>query len=202
MSLHFGPGKATFIHIPKCAGTSVKQWGRSLPGTRSVAKHIKSNQALTIFRNPGQIFAVIRNPYDRAVSLFHFCGQLGTGQITMQQRWPACYYVWRDLYGLGFESFLAALRDHDAAADTNDPNWHLWDCQWSWVADAPDPVLLRYENLSQDFEKIQVLLEHHDPLPLVNRSKHQDYRVYLNSNVQKLIEDIWSEDIQRFDYRP
>ena len=201
MTMHFGPDKATFIHIPKCAGTSIKTWGKKISGVRSGPKHIKVGGAKQMFKTPGRFFAVVRNPYDRAVSLFHFCGQLGRGDINLGGSRPHVYDVWRDVYPKGLRYFLEAIRDQDPKIVTSDRDWHHWDSQWSWIANEPDTIILRHERLVDDFRIIQDLLDCHEPLPLINQSQHDHYETYLDPEVKKLIQDIWAEDFERFGYQ-
>jgi hypothetical protein len=200
MTMHFGPDRATFIHIPKCAGSSIKTWGNKIPGIRGGPKHIKVGGAKQMFKTPGRFFAVVRNPYDRAVSLFHFCGQLGQGKINLGGWKPPVYDVWRDMYALGLLHFLQRTRAHDAQFDTSDRNWHHWDSQWSWISSESDTIILRHEHLADDFRLIQDLLNCHGPLPLINQSQHDHYETYLDPDVKLLIQDIWAEDFKRFGY--
>ena len=74
MTIHFQQVPATFIHIPKTAGTSVSVWANnnSIPFIASDEenKHCTLEKAKQLFPNTGTVFTIVRNPHDRMVSLF------------------------------------------------------------------------------------------------------------------------------------
>lgn len=204
MTVVFTNHKVAFIHISKCAGTSVKEWAKPISGLKHLSKHAKfDNPQHRIKGQDYKVFSIVRHPADRAVSLFHFCGQLGLGSIKLHPRSrPKVYDRWLTYYEQGFETFLMAIRDRDPNVDCwpADPDWHMWDSQCSWLGGCESPIVLRYENLNNDFSKMQQALGDYRPLPLTNSSEHDDYRQYITQDTKKLIEDIWREDFERLNY--
>ena len=198
MALHFGPGLATFIHIPKCAGTSVVGWTKSLRPINT-NKHAKWPKVKAHWPSHGQVFTLVRNPYSRAISLYHYLGQLATGKISSPRQY-APYARWKELYAQTFKHFLIALAANDPSVDVTDTNWHVWDTQWSWIADAPDPLIIRIEELDQNLPTLKNMLALDGDLPTVNVSEHAFYKDYYDHETRALVEQIWAEDFHKLNY--
>ena len=63
-------------------------------------------------------------------------------------------------------------------------------------------VILRMETLQNDWDQLFPQLGIRDPLklPLVNSSKHKDYRTYYSSEDIAFVREHWKEDIEAFGY--
>lgn len=154
--------------------------GRSHKGTCSIVTEQDLQDYLT--------FSVIRNPYDRMVSL----------------------WLWgcNTVYGHDFDVFV----DNVANNKYQDFNRVRYRSQVEWISDINGKVrvahLLRYENLTQDFSALQDLIGiERFPLLVRNtaldkskkeRKVFQDY--YSSEITRKIVEDIWAEDFAKFGY--
>lgn len=74
--------KCIFIHIPRCAGTSVEQWlvGQDYWGVDSSRKHLIASQARSAYREYWEEyfkFAIVRNPFDRILSCLKYQSYFG-----------------------------------------------------------------------------------------------------------------------------
>jgi hypothetical protein len=83
---------ATYHHVPRTAGTSLKLWTREnikdfeeapLPEFTPANIDLVPNYDYmkTIWPNMGTRFTFVRNPFSRLVSLYHFVGQIASNRL-------------------------------------------------------------------------------------------------------------------------
>jgi hypothetical protein len=133
-------------------------------------------------------FSVVRNPYDRMVSL----------------------WLWgcKSVYKTGFDQFVNDVANNKY----QDFNHVRYRSQAEWISDADGQVkvqhLLKYETLAHDFANFLKQLNI-EPFPLLvrntaldrsnkKRKKFQDY--YTSNTTRQTVEDIWAVDFQMFNY--
>ena len=80
--------KLIFIHIPRCGGTSIEHaFGEDLWKYNPKEKHISCNDAINLYGhnkwNSYFTFTIIRNPYDRIISMWK-CGYYGNHKSLFQ----------------------------------------------------------------------------------------------------------------------
>lgn len=149
-------------------------------------------------------FAVVRNPWDRMVSLFHFYKQLTEpgGQLHGQKRAALA----QDRLG-GFREWVCSddlVPNLNLTAESQ--NAHKSRLQSDWVVDESGKVgvdfVAKFESLHDDFDTIcnQVGI-HDEKLPWKNASKHSDYKTYFDDETIEVVSRIFDEDLKRFDYQ-
>jgi hypothetical protein len=130
-------------------------------------------------------FAVVRDPWDRMVSYYHYTiEQLQGKHVTKKKDLTASL----EMLDRGFDYFVenngkpaTIIHQHKLIQDID--------------------LILRFENLEKDFEQIQDRLYCKIPLPLDNTSKHLPYKEYYTQ--QKTIDrvaDLFEEDIKKYGY--
>ena len=133
-------------------------------------------------------FSVVRNPYDRMVSL----------------------WLWgcQTVYDPDFDRFVSNVADNRY----HDFNQVRYKSQVKWISDAQGTVrvqhLLRYESLARDFSEflIQIGIEPFDllirntalNLSKKERSLFKDY--YSSELTRQTVEYLWADDFQMFGY--
>ena len=137
--------------LPKCGGTSISNWinkGEGIIGHPKLEMLNYSNQFT---------FTIIRNPWDRYFIIF--CLKLKKKQIFKVI-----------IIFISFEEFIKNLKIPELWFDeqTN---------QCEWFRSGID-LIIKYENLHQDFKIIQKLLNNYTPLPHHHKSEHDNYRTY------------------------
>jgi hypothetical protein len=170
-------GEGVFIHIPKTAGTSISFW-------------FKKNIHDVIFRNTVHVslsnikysydfsICVVRNPWDRIVSLWAFWNKLKKENI------PFDFFV-RNLHTYIF----------------NEHAWFTFDTpQKAWVPNGVT-YLLKFETLEDDFKVIQEKFNCFEPLPCVNTSEHDDYKKYYTQETWDIVSDVFKDDVEEFGYK-
>ena len=178
--------QATFIHIPKNAGTSITHWLISYTNTSQPmekvhgGKHADQYRVEKFLRQRNQTlgftFCVVRNPWDRLVSTYHY--YIKRGQINPKK--------------LSFDDFIKGKWKEG----------NKWGCsrkqQHQYYYDMD--IILRYENLEEDFKQIQDFYGIKKDLGTKNTSKHKDYKSYYNQERIDIVAEHCKKDIKIFNY--
>lgn len=167
-----------FIHIPKNAGISITRW---------FAKHFKIKPTQTGYIHPetsmikipfDETFAVVRNPWDRTVSLWSFWNKMNRMDISFDE----------------FVRNIHTYKFHEGAWFTLDQSQKTW---------IPDGVtyLLKFETLEEDFKLIQEKFGCFEPLEHENTSEHDEYEKYYTQETWDIVAEVFKDDIEEFGYK-
>lgn len=170
--------KCIFVEVPKTGSTSI----RSIIGRP--AKH-----HLTIVEIENQVtkqqfdeyfkFAFVRNPWDRALSLYEYI-----------LKTPKHYYHEQCLQ---FVNFSAYLRERPPLPQQYDFLSKHGKNQLNFIG--------RFENLQQDFntvcDKIGIPKQ---KLRHQNKSKHKHYTEYYDDEAREIVAEKYAKDIEYFGY--
>lgn len=195
--------KIAFIHIPKCAGTSVNKWLEQFQMPERISAH-PTLESLKRTREIDFSFTIVRNPWDRLVSFYHFTKNIrdpqgiliqhGITNQMLQDMFYHCngYSVWPS-----FDQWLRDLpnfKKPEIMKDFPTPmtQQHLW-------VNGLD-VVLRVENLEHDFRQIQEKFNCLTPLPLENTSTHTSYQDYYTAETKDLVANWFADDIKLLGY--
>lgn len=175
----------TFIHVPKSAGSSVVSWMKvNFPEHERVQGH-PSLPMVRQYWDVKRSFAIVRNPWSRFVSMYFYLKQYGfywkENNITCEDDFPS----WND--------FIEKMDYTTASWNTLSTN------QAAWLEGGVD-FLFKAETLSDDFIAIQNLLNCHAPLPYINTSAHDDYRMYYSESQRNRIAKVFEQDIDLYRY--
>jgi len=169
---------ATFIHIRRTGGTSVRRTIQAHNRTDIVPlkekKHPSISEALAYHGHLGFVFTTVRNPYDRLVSLYHH---------QKRHRYPGARKP--------FEKYVYEV------ADFNDHAKPI-----SEYLDGEVDFVLRYESLEKDYATVcEKIGCKHKKLARHNKSPgKKNYRTYYNEELRKFVYDKYSADFKRFGY--
>jgi hypothetical protein len=170
----FNDGKITFIHIPKTAGSSISRWCLKRTDGIILKDHIFLNE----IENPAPItFTVVRNPWDRIVSMFVF----------IQKHMPQ--FLCEEFNDFVLHKIkIWSFGKHKLSTP-----------QIRWIEPGV-MYLFRFENLKEDFKIIQDIFQCYEPLPLANKTEHDHYRTYYNEETRQAVAEMFKEDIEAFGY--
>jgi hypothetical protein len=191
----FDDVKAIFVHVPKCAGDSVS---RTLFGNFS-GGHITLDQYLNHFEPKSIVsyfkFAIVRNPWDRLVSDYHYLKNGGYHGNDHHRNW--------------FRAELGDFKDFDEFVRgwLNKENiWkldHFWP-QYRYILERRVKIHLDFigffENLQEDFRYISEHLGLDCHLQHANTSAHVDYKSYYNEETMNIVADVYDIDIKLLGY--
>ncbi|MEM7474693.1 MAG: sulfotransferase family 2 domain-containing protein [Planctomycetota bacterium] len=184
--------QAIFIHVPKCAGTSILTlfegvYPEHVPYWKFQEKD--ANRFESYFK-----FAFVRNPWDRLVSAYEFLKAGGMNEGDRRwAKWALADYP-------DFESFVLGWLTQDNIETKIHfiPQHHfLWDSDGQLQVD----FLGRYEMFSRDSAAIQQRLKSDHQIPHLNPSKRRDYSSYYSPESAAKVSEVYARDIELFDYQ-
>lgn len=189
----------TFLHVPKTAGKSISAYIMKNTSNEAKTLHptshatVKEMQSLNV--NLGTTFAVFRNPYARAVSLYKYLYEddikkVLESSIPYFQQKPNT--DWHDTvmkeYGrnLSFLSFCKKL-----------PWMPLGIEQCHFL---PVDKKLKIESLELDFRIIQHALGTTEPLYKFNSTNNKPWQSYYTNKTKKLVYQTYKQDFKQLGY--
>jgi len=187
----------SFVHIPRSAGTSIGHWLKANMGTSSYQEWY-NHPALEEMQPTGTTFTVVRNPWDRIVSLYQFSKNVKVqGYPNISNEWAQNYI--NQLNGFtewpSFETWVINLENFKM------PNlfqFTMLTTQTYWADNTN--IILHYENLDKEFTKIQQLANCVSPLLKENSSEHTEYKYMYTARTKDLIYKWFKEDVNKWRY--
>lgn len=194
--------KFIFIHIPKNAGSSiVNSLGGKLVDWDNQNKIYKQHASISQLKNLYSInidqyfkFAFVRNPWDRAVSGFHWL--TGVDQPSFQKCKKSSFLDFL-LVRNGFEKLIGTK-------DQSTREVHFISQHEMIYIDGSNQMdfVGKFENLQKDFDTIcsKIGIEKLK-LPESNKSKHKHYTEYYTDETKDLVYQKYQKDIELFNYK-
>jgi hypothetical protein len=195
MAVYCADHKMLFVHVPKTGGTSVQFWlqehakGQPLKGVKhwSYKNIINKHKDLQIDFS----FAIVRNPWDLAVSWYFFKRDraqriLSEGKTKNKGKMSREYNEWvLAEFEKGIDYWFQKMNPAS---------------QFEKV-DGVDCVI-KLENITEEFKSIQHLVGCNQPIGNYNFSQRErDYRLYYNDYSKNLIAKKFEKDISKFGYK-
>jgi hypothetical protein len=199
-----------FIHIPKCAGTSIekyynfdydnnshfeskfKKYGHPKHMTISMyEKFISKNMMNNLFK-----FTIIRNPFDLIVSLYNY------SLYNKKVYWNGCntYEEKRNISFKNYILYVKNLKDKIIdRLDTTDFSLNYYIKSKNTKID----YICKFENLENDLNKISNIINLDcSKLPKVNKSKVKNvkYKDYYNNSTKDIIYKLFKEELKMYNY--
>jgi hypothetical protein len=181
-----------FVHVPKCAGTSINamfgmtflelEVGEDIPAHIGVQGHIDYWPELWE-KYPS--FTVVRNPFSRLVSTFDYAKN--TESVS----------DYEDLQGKSFQHAVRKIDYYRTQA---------WDKQVEFVygdnGEAPDRIL-KFENLPDNLIETCKDFGIEDIPDVLHKNKSnrdRDWKSYYDKEEERIAREYYREDFEQFDY--
>jgi len=185
--------KPVFIHIPKTGGQSIHKAMGIKNGPHRPVRRVRRT-------GKKYIFSVVRNPFDRAVSLFHWYSQL---HLTPEKRRTPHNAAMNMLArGCGVNEFWLEFVSREGL-DYQGEYTQMMKSQKFFLSDKMGSIhggvdkVLRFENLEQDFEEVRGLFGF-DELPHENSSRRLSWQEVLYPVTMEKIAELYREDFTEF----
>ena len=185
--------RCIFVHIPKCAGTSVSRglFGQDTVGHIPIYWHQMHNPVRfeEYFK-----FGFVRNPWDRLVSAYLYLQRGGASK--RDREWS------RFVQGFAsFDDFVCRWLSPE-----NVERGLLFLPQHRFLSDRFGMPCLdylgRFENLAEDFVRVAACLSLRVRLPLSNRTPdRRPYSDYYTAESRQRVAQVYARDIEWFGYR-
>lgn len=189
--------KCIFIHIPRCAGTSIEVAINGEPNNHFAHKfkHLTSSYAKILYKDYWRDyfkFSFVRNPWDRMVSMckFPFYGcEIQGGKLNINgylKKWPV----------IEIDPRTDCHIDHNEIIHKNSIYKNLLSCDLDFVG--------KFENLEENFAFIKTIIDlDAKELPYhPNQSKNKKhYTEYYDDETREIVAQKYAQDIEYFGYK-
>ena len=213
--------KFLFVHVPKCAGSFIQNaYGldKLNPRDQVIYDNVTSNGVTAQHRNINTLidrniittdewnkfysFAIVRNPYDRVVSLFHYLKRVEDSNQTKLTNLTD---------GKSFKDYIMHVHDNqhlipDVGLD-NVITQHGLRNQWKPMCDwMPEYISAVYKlehgmcNITADIERVCGVRSKLKCDKPSNTSIHDHYSRYYDRETQQAVLSIYKSDFDRFGY--
>jgi hypothetical protein len=202
MTVIFPKHKATFVHIPKNAGSSFSTWAKHIKpvrfdGHKTIFQLRETNDAI------GWEFAFVRDPLSRLISVFHWKAQQAKkrekkrklGRKVKNSTDQKLDLEIISYYEFGFTNFVYDLHYGIQTPYTN--SGALW-FQSIWIDEYV--TTFKVEELHKNFVILQDYFDCYKSLPWKNKSKHGTVADQFDSNTIKLAVNMYEPDFDAFNY--
>ena len=200
------PTEATFIHLEKTGGTSVELWLNDNTTSHRVGKHSSYDKMSKWCRNNnksmGLVFSIIRNPFERELSWYMYFLQKtkfrldwakkGLPDSFLENKIQKKYNIEKNQEILKEFNSNAGFKKMITESSSISPQYHaVKQCN----------LILRLENINQDFKQISTFFKSKNNLPHMNKSKHDHYTTYFDDELKELVYEKHKIDFDQFGYK-
>lgn len=183
--------KPLFIHIPKCAGVSVKKYLLDNENIPLFEGHYTCSQmkakATFINYSYDYIFTIVRNPYSRLVSIYSFLQTKSKDYIHLYGK-TDLNTVFKNFTFKEFVNFF--LKDN--CHNYHYMNTYMFLPQTTWLDTEDDVKIYKFENLNE----LNYSLPHHN-----KKSVEKDWKMYYDEETQEIVSIFYREDFRKFNYQ-
>lgn len=181
-------GPFIFIHINKTAGTSIGEAIGMPVKDHLTAKEVIAKIGETKW-NEAYKFTFVRNPWDKAVSLYEYRRKKDRTEIASR--------------GISFSDWV--VMTYGEEKDFSYYNVKSFQPQVEWLKNNRGKVDMdfigKFESINQDFDHIRKVIGLDTVLPHRNASKRDTYHSYYDDETREIVARWFREDIELFDYR-
>jgi hypothetical protein len=203
--------KLIFIHIPKTAGTSIehvlnfngdingdkKNWYGNIDDyelDHSTIDYLIKN--CKYYNNTYLKFCVVRNPYERLVSEYHYCKNYDSRFIKKTDNFKEFIYYLRD----NFDFVLSNEEKNHFLISHYLPQYKFTHINNKCEMD----MILRFENLEEDWNKLCKKINKNIQLIKVDTyssKKKYNYLDYYDIELKNIVYELYKDDFIIFNYK-
>ena len=190
-----------FIHIPKAAGSSVREWYRLRYGKFHKCMHGSvSHPVLREVNKSMPSFTIVRNPYDLVYSWYRYkikmLGETRHRDEKELRAWHKGFDYWLQYY---FDKVNLTI-DKQGTFNKISPSF----TQLSYISANSEiavDYVIQLENISAEWKTIQEVSASNIDLPVTNVSQLQgSYKTAYTSNSKRIVELSYKDDLNKWNY--
>jgi hypothetical protein len=183
-----------FVHVPRAAGLSVSRTLYNRDIFHFSARQMRRVLPADVLNLPR--FAIVRNPWDRTVSAYHFAtqgGVLGGAQMAYPERYRGNDFA-------TFETFVTRYLARHTLASIDG----VFRPQSTYLllndGTVPFDHVGRFERIGETEEWLSATLGRPIRFPKINGTDRDDYRGYFTDETREIVADRYRADIDAFGY--
>lgn len=178
-----------FVHIQKSGGSSIINFFNAGKNHNKIFKDLEILKEENLKINKFFKFTVIRNPWDRIVSFFHY-----HKEKLKNKNFPT--RTWEYIQNLNFSQFIRSQQFQSWAKRNNITNYIT-------LNNIPYiDYYINFDNLQKDFELVKKITGINKNLLHINKSKHEKYeKYYKNKKNKEIISDLFEKEINFFNFK-
>ncbi len=188
--------KCIFVHIPKCAGSSINQQLKleslGFSGHAPASHHSEHKDYFS--------FTFVRNPYDRVASAYKYFQKLKQGH-----RWYKRNSIISDAANeMDFNEFVNHIPDFMKLMKREEGSFEsgIHFKPYNYFLDSSIDFLGKFENIQQDYAFILAKLKLPNAnLRKVNSTNNLNYRQLYIEDSKRVVYNIYQEDIKKYNYK-
>jgi hypothetical protein len=188
MIINYKDKKLIFTHIQKCGGTSVINFFKHRKNHNKIKFDIKHLKKINEDIDDYFKFTIIRNPWDRMVSFYHY-----HKEKILDNKFPT--KTWKYIKNLNFSEFLKSNKFQSWALRNNITDYITYNKK-TYI-----DYYINFENLEKDFEIIKKISGKCGKLNKVNKSNHLNYKKYYDEKNKEIISYLFNEEINFFNFK-
>lgn len=195
----------TFIHLPKNAGTSISQWIEQNTNYEYDGQRHQHISGLPLDWQDNT-FCVVRNPYQRAVSWYYFVQQMLDKKLIRTEN-LSFIQPQLEILQEGFEKFVSVYFNYVFSKSKFRNASHVMTlksiAQTNFVGDDYQGIVIKYENIHQDWKIVQDIVGCHIPLPVTNITNYgntSNWKKLYTSESKRAVSRLYQKDIELFGY--
>lgn len=191
--------KCIFIHIPRCAGSSIETWlcGQDWWSVEPSTKHLSAGQARVLYANWWNVyfkFAVVRDPYTRTRSLLKYGENYGLRKTEGRPIDFSGYEAW-------FGSRLIIEHDRRFFARRDLLRFrHRFGFVYGNLLDEKIDFVAHFETLKDDMELVRTHLSFPTPFSLHLEKSGERESEALTPADRAWVAKSYRKDFERFGY--
>jgi chondroitin 4-sulfotransferase 11 len=194
-----GQHNINFVHIPKSAGSSISVWLKNNKGNSDCIEfhHIHPHADYLNEQSKNFTFAVVRNPWDRAVSAYEYIKFKTPVAPKLFEEFHKNYRKITEMAEFDFKIFVKHM---DQLKIKEEFWWNLSTCQTEWIKQSTD-LVLKTENLQFEFDIIKNMLSINSDLLHINSTSHEHYQQYFDEETKSIIAKAFEADVETYKYK-
>lgn len=210
--LYTGKNNFLFIHIPKCAGTSIeKMFNYDFDNNMQFEHYLKllpyehpKHLTLTSYANNLNLdflkktfkFTIVRNPFDLYVSLYEY-------SIKSEKVFLNGKNTYEYKKNISFKTFLeyhySVHKDKETKLNHKPTSLH----KFIYNDHIDLDYIGKFENLEEEIKRIMVHLNINNKLEIHNKihdKKYNTYQEYYNDITKNYIYEMFENDLKKYNY--